>query len=127
MTDWTVGIEKRNYGIRRKNEIITRDLLWIVVPFILVAASLVFLLWVRIQITDTGYKIQELALLEESLTRAQEKLTVREGVLQSPERIDQIARGRLGMAPLRPEQVLTPRIQSVPADRSVMAMAGGDQ
>jgi cell division protein FtsL len=123
MTDWVYyGIEKRNYGIRRKNGIGARELLRALLLLIPVAGSLVFLLWVRSEITDTGYRIQKLSQQEESLTQTREKLVVKEGVLQSPDRIDRIARGRLGMEPLRPEQVLTSGTFSNPADNSVVAM-----
>jgi len=124
MTDWVGGSENRNYGIREKNGISARDLFWLLFLLIPITGSLVFHLWVRSQITDTGYKIQELSHIEESLTRAREKLAVKEEILQSPDRIDRIARVSLGMQPLRPEQVLSPRTQYVPVDRSIMAVAG---
>jgi len=122
MTDWIYESEKRNYGIKRRNGISARELFRALMLLAPIAGTLIFLLWVRGQITETGYKIQELSRLEESLTRTREKLIVKEEILQSPERIDRIARGRLGMASLRPDQVLSPLIPSVPIDRSVMAM-----
>jgi len=122
MTDWANGSEKRNYGIRKKTGISARELFWTLFLLVPIIGSFFFHLWVRTEITDTGYKIQEFSLYEESLTRTREKLVVKEEVLQSPERIDRIARSRLGMEPLRPEQVLSPRIPDIPADRSVLAM-----
>jgi len=122
MTDWVYGSEQRNYGIRKKTGISARELFWTLFILIPITGSLFFHLWVRSQITDTGYKLQELSQIEESLTRTREKLVVKEEMLQSPERIDRIARGRLGMAPLRPEQVLSPQVPYIPADRSVLAM-----
>ena len=120
--DWAPGIERRNYGIRNRSGIGLRELLWAFFLLAPVAGALIFQLWVRSQIIKTGYEIQELSRLEESLTRTHEKLIVKEEALQSPERIDRIARGRLGMEPLRPEQVLAPLIPHVPVDRSTMAM-----
>ena len=122
MTDWVYEIENRNYVIKKKNSIIARDLLWVFLLLAPIAGSLIFHLWVRSQHTDTGYKIQELSRKEESLMRTKEKLMVKEATLQSPERIDRIARGRLGMAPLHPEQVLAPRIPYTPVDSSEVAM-----
>jgi len=124
MTDWVGGSENRNYGIREKNGMSARDMFWLLFLLIPITGSLVFHLWVRSQITDTGYKIQELSRIEESLTRAREKLVVKEEILQSPDRIDRIARASLGMQPLRPEQVLSSRTTYVAVDRSVTAMAG---
>ena len=118
MTDWAYGSERRNYGIGKRIGISAQEMFWILFLLVPIAGSLIFHLWIRSQITDTGYKIQELTRLEESLTRTQEKLSVKEGKLQNPERIERIARGRLGMEPLRPEQVFP----YAPADRSVMAM-----
>ena len=121
MTDLVDGVEKRNYGIRKKNGISAYELFWTFFPLVLIMGTLIFHLWVRGQIVKIGYEIQDLAEHEEALTRTREKLILNEEVLYSPERIDRIARGRLGMEPLRPEQVLTPRISHVPMDRSVMA------
>jgi len=126
MNDWVNGTEKRNYGIKKKNLINMKELLWILLLLVPITGSLFFHLWVRGQITDTGYKIQALTQREEYLARTLEKLVVREEILQSPERIDNVARARLGMEPLRPEQILAPRIMTVPTDRSVMAMVNGN-
>jgi len=122
MNDWIHGTEKRNYGIRKKNGIKATELFWALFLIIPVTGSLIFHLWVRSQITDTGYKIQEISMIEESLTREREKLLVKEEVLQSPERIDRVARASLDMKPLRPEQVLSPRTPFVRGDGSSVAM-----
>ena len=125
MTDWAYGSEKRNYGIRKKTGISARELFLAFFLLVPITGSLIFHLWVRSQITDMGYKIQELSRHEESLMRTREKLIVKEEILHSPERIDRVARLSLGMEPLRPEQVLSPQIPYVPADRSVIAMVNG--
>ena len=122
MTDWVYENEKRNYGMKKKSGINPHELFWALLLLIPITGSLIFHLWVRGQITDMGYKIQALSQLEESLTRTQEKLIVKEEILQSPERIDRIARVRLGMSPLRPDQVLSPRMPPVPIDYSEIAM-----
>jgi len=123
MTDWARDTKNRNYGIRKRNGTISRDLLRNIIVIVMCATSLSIYLSIRIQIIHTGYEIQRLVQKEAELTRTQEKLVVREGILQSPERIDRIARGRLGMEPLRPEQMLSPLTPYVPIDRSVLAMA----
>jgi len=123
MTDWAYRIEDRNYGIKKKPGISARELLWALFLLVPIMGTLIFCVWVRSQITHTGYKIQELSKREESLAQTQVKLIVKEGKLQSSERIDRVARARLGMAPMRPDQVLAPRIPNVPVDRSVMAMS----
>jgi cell division protein FtsL len=123
MTDWMHENEKRNYGIKKKTGINVRGLFWALLVLIPITGALIFHLWVRSQITNTGYRIQELVEKEEALTREREKLIVKEGKLYNPERIDRVAREQLGMAPLRPDQVLPPRIPDVvPVDRSALAM-----
>jgi len=122
MTDWVYENETRNYGIKKKLGINIRELFYVLFLLVPITASFIFLLWVRSEITETGYEIQKVSRSEEMLMRTQEKLIVKEEILQSPERIDRIARARLGMAPLRPEQVLPSWIPYIPDDRSEMAM-----
>ena len=122
MTDWVYENENRNYGIKKKTGINARELFWVLFLLIPITGTLIFHLWVRGQITYTGYEMQKLSQREESLLRMQEKLVVKEEILQSPARIDRVARVRLGMTPLRPDQVLPPRTPYVTADRSEIAM-----
>jgi len=122
MIDWVQGTENRNYGIRKKNGINARELFWALFLLVPITGSLIFHLWVRSEITDIGYRIQELSSAEESLVRERAKLLVKEEGLQSPERIDRVARARLGMEPLRPEQVLSPGTPFVRGDRYASAM-----
>jgi cell division protein FtsL len=107
MTDWAEGIEARNHAI--KNEIninMLSDLMRIIVSLALLAGALLFYSWIRNQIINTGYESQNLFAVEESLQRAQKRLTLEEETLRNPERIDLIARNDLGMAPLRPNQLI---------------------
>ena len=125
MIDWTNNeTEIRNYGIRKKTGISIRWLLMVFLLLVPAMGSIIFQLWVRGQITDVGYKIHGLSRREEALNQELVKLIVRVERLQSPERVDRIARDRLGMMPLRPEQILPPQIQHVSPDRSEMAMNG---
>jgi cell division protein FtsL len=107
MTDWAEGIEARNHAI--KNEInmnMLSDLMRIIVSLALLAGALLFYSWIRNQIINAGYESQNLFAVEESLQRAQKRLTLEEETLRNPERIDIIARNDLGMAPLRPSQLI---------------------
>ena len=123
MTDWAYRIENRNYGIKKKPGISARELFRALLLIVPIMGALIFCIWVRSENTYRGYEIQKLSQREESLTRMREKLVVKEGELQNPERIDRVARARLDMAPLRPGQVLAPRTPHVPVDRSVIAMS----
>jgi cell division protein FtsL len=107
MTDWAEGIEARNHAI--KNEINTNmlsDLMRTIVFLALLAGALLFCSWIRNQIIYAGYESQNLFAVEESLKRMQKRLTLEEETLENPERIDMIARNDLGMAPLRPSQLI---------------------
>ena len=125
MTNLIYGNKIRNIecGNKKKPGISVRELFWAFLLIIPVAGSLVFQLWVRGEITHTGYMIQELTKKEEALTRERAKLIVKVEELQRPERIDRVARLQLGMTPLRPEQVLAPQTRYYKlSDGSIMAL-----
>ncbi len=112
MTDWADGIETCNYGIKCKIETgMLMELIRTVVVFVLVAGAFLFYSWIRIHIVNTGYEIQKLFAQEESLLRTQKALILEEETLRNPQRIDIIARGELGMAPLRPNQLIPLRLR----------------
>ena len=109
MTDWANGIETRNYGIKNELDVhMLSDLMRIIVALALVAATMLFYLWIRSQIVNTGYESQSLFAEEESLLRTHQRLVLEKEVLRNPERIDMIARNELGMTPLHPYQIILP-------------------
>jgi cell division protein FtsL len=117
MTDWADGIETRNYGIKNELDVhMLSELMRIMVALAVVAGALLFYSWIRSQIVNTGYESQTLFAEEESLLRTHQGLVLEKEVLRNPERIDTIARNEFRMAPLRPYQIIPPRIQDV--DRS---------
>jgi cell division protein FtsL len=130
MMDWAGGMETRNYAIRR--EIDTRnllDLLLISISIGLMAGVFLFHSWVRAQLVETGYAAQNLQAEEKVLISHQEKLTLEEQTLLSPDRIDAIAQAELGMRPPRPNQLLMPAFQDIEASRTTtlaLASAPGD-
>jgi cell division protein FtsL len=118
MTDWADGIETRNYGIKNELDIpMLSELMRIIVALAMVAGALLFYAWIRSQIVNTGYESQSLFAEEESLMRTHQSLVLDKEVLRNPERIDTIARNDLGMAPLRPYQIILSKIQE--PERSV--------
>lgn len=107
MVDWADSTEISNYGIKR--EVGFRnlmELLWIIVTLLVMGGVLVFHSWERSQIVNMGYEIQRLQAVEESLLRSRKALILEEETLKNPQRIDELARGVLGMSPLRPQQIL---------------------
>lgn len=125
MTDWAEGIETRNYGISSEIDAgMLSELMRTIVALMMVAAALLFYSWVRSQIVSTGYESQHLFTMEESLLRTQKRLILEQETLSNPERIDLIARGNLGMTPLRPNQLIVPRTEDMErVTANTMAMA----
>jgi cell division protein FtsL len=125
MKDWADGTETRNYGIKCKIETgILMELMRIIVVFALVAGAFLYYSWTRSHIISAGYEIQNLSAEEESLLRTQKTLILEEETLRNPQRIDIIARDKLGMVPLRPNQLIPSRLGDVRNGTSdEMAMA----
>ena len=114
MTDWANGIETRNYGIKCKIENgMLMELIRMILVLALVAGAFLHYSWIRSHIINTGYEIQNLLDQEESLLRTQKTLILEEETLRNPQRIDTIARRELGMAPLRPNQLILPKLRDV--------------
>lgn len=107
MTDWADGMEPHNYGIRCVTDSHHMwELLGTIVSLAMIAGALLFYSWIRSQIVNMGYESQRLFTLEQSQRRTEANLILVEETLKSPERIDTIARKALGMAPLRPSQLI---------------------
>jgi cell division protein FtsL len=118
MTDWSVGIEIRNYRItRRTDPRHLADLLVSMLCVLLIAGALVGHLWIRNRIMNMGYAIQQMRETEEELTRILNSLILEEETLKCPERIDFIARNELAMEPLGPYQRITLRFRETGSDR----------
>src|SRR5205809_6147251 len=107
MVDWAQERAISNNGITPKTDSRSlRQLLWLTLGPIMLAAVFVVLLWERSQLVSIGYETQRLMGAEETLLRVQKTLVLEEETLKDPARIDAVARGILGMTPLRPRQVL---------------------
>ena len=125
MVDWAQERAISNNGITPKTDSRSlRQLLWITLGPIMLAAVFVALLWGRSQLVSIGYETQRLIEAEETLLRVQQTLILEEETLKDPERIDAVARGILGMAPLRPRQVLAAAMTDADLNtRATLAMA----
>ena len=108
LTDWSDGVEARNYKIPHTPDSHNlADLLLRMGCILVIAGALVGYVRVRSQIISLGYAIQNLKETEATLTRRQNSLILEEETLKRPERIDLIARNELGMEPLAPYQRVT--------------------
>ncbi len=126
MTDWADGSEMRNNGIKCVIDArIVSEFLRTIVSLGMIGGALLFFSWVRGQIVDTGYESQRLFETEEALLGIEEKLVLEEETLTNPERIERLATLELGMARLRPGQLILPQPET--GDRGMpasLALAG---
>jgi len=107
MTDWSSGIQTRNYSIRRVTD--SRNLAGLLVMTLVLsvlAGVLIMYAWQRSQIVELGYQSQQLMELEQNLLRVEKTLLLEAETLKDPARIDRIARNVLGMNPMRPHQMI---------------------
>ena len=129
MTDLAGGIEGRNYGIQRRTDRRSLfDLLCIILSIAAMAGVVFSYISVRIQIINVGYESQQLQAAEDALLRTQKNLILEEETLKDPGRIDVIARNELGMAPLRPYQVIPAGFRAEESRAPLaLAMAGSSR
>ncbi len=65
-----------------------------------------FFVWQRFQFVRLGFEVSELRQRSAQLREAIEPLTVEAEYLARPERIESLARQRLGLRPPRPSQII---------------------
>lgn len=72
----------------------------------LVASAALFHAWVRTRVTEEGYRLSRLSAEHRELVRDHERLQLLAAQLKSPQRIEQLARTRLGMGPVAVDRVV---------------------
>jgi cell division protein FtsL len=65
----------------------------------LVALAMLLHAWVRTRVTERGYQLSRLSAEYRELTREHETLQIKAAELRSPQRLEELARTRLGMGP----------------------------
>jgi cell division protein FtsL len=78
----------------------------------LVAGAMLLHAWVRTRVTEQGYALSRLSAEYRDLTREHESLQLKAAELRSPQRIEELARTKLGM--------------SAPALDRVVVLVGGE-
>ncbi len=79
--------------------------IWLTI-MVLFIAELFFYTWCRVQHTQVGYDISAEADEQRSLLALQQNLKIELARLKSPERIEKIARQRLGLTAPTEEQII---------------------
>jgi cell division protein FtsL len=75
---------------------------------IALAGSAIFVtVWRRVAFIDVGYEIRSLESREAGLLHGQKEMEIEKAMLSSPDRIEEIARHKLGMRDPGPGQVRT--------------------
>ncbi len=64
----------------------------------LVAGAMLLHAWVRTRVTEQGYRLSRLSAEYRELLSEHEKLQLKAAELRSPQRIEELARSRLGMS-----------------------------
>jgi len=77
----------------------------------LLAAAALLQIWVRTRVTEQGYRLSRLSAERQHLVRDHERLQLAAARLGSAQRIEDLARARLGMGP-------------APADRIIVLVGG---
>ena len=72
----------------------------------LLSCYLLFHAWLRTRTTERGYQLSQLSAEHRALVRERERLQARAGELKSPQRIEELARLRLGMGPAAVDRVV---------------------
>ena len=71
----------------------------------LIGAVLVHV-WLRLQVVHMGYVLSTTSKLQNQLEQERQELTVESATLTSPDRLEAMARKRLGLAPPEKSQVI---------------------
>jgi len=119
MVDLAVGIEAKNYGLKRTPDPkILQESLLLILPLAIIAGALSFHIWTRSETIHVGYQTQEFKLQEEELVRSREQLIVEEQTLKDPQWLDAVADKYLGMVVVRPDQIIPAPIRNWDASNS---------
>lgn len=107
MVDLAVGIEAKNYGLRKTIEPkALGESLKIILPLVIIAAALSFYIWIQCQSIHIGYQSQQLTNHEQELRRIQQQLILEEETVKNLATLEKIARNELGMIPLKASQII---------------------
>ena len=84
-----------------------KDFAFALLVVALVGSAVFMTAWRRVAFINVGYEIKQLEELESRYLHLQKELEIEKAMLNSPERIERIARTRLGLTDPEPGQVRT--------------------
>lgn len=84
----------------------TRWLIAVAGASALILSAMLFFVWTRIRVVQTGYEISRANQVQQELLEESRALRLEVATLRAPRRIEAIAGSQLGLRPPRPEQVV---------------------
>ena len=90
-------------GIERRA---LNDFAAVTLSCLLIAVAMLLHAWVRTRVTERGYALARLSAEYRELAREHERLQIAAAELKSPQRIEELAREKLGMGPPAVERVV---------------------
>jgi cell division protein FtsL len=110
----------QQHPARERDSIALKKMLLIVVVGIILLLPFFTYTWQQIEIIRYGYEIEELKRQRKELLEAHEALKIRKAALESLDRVEKIARGKLGLTdPSRDQVVLVSVSESKKQESSV--------
>ncbi len=80
--------------------------IWLVVMFVFII-ELFFYAWCRVQYTNASYDLSRILGRQNRLLQLQKSLTIELAHLQSPQRLTELAHGRLDLGVPTPDQMVS--------------------
>lgn len=113
------------YLVRERDRRRTRELLAFVVAAVPPAVVLFAAVWANLETVRLGYQIERLAKQRATLVEARRQLELERAQAAALDRVEPIAREKLGLVAPRPEQLLYVRALDTPPAPAASAAPGG--
>ena len=109
MVDLAIGVEGKNYSLKRGSDLKTfLEPLGIMLPLFVVACALSFQIWLRAQNIQIGYQTQQLKKQAEKLVQRKQRLVAEAQTLRHRESLNLAVRNNPGVIILRANLALPP-------------------
>ena len=82
-----------------------RDFILALLVMVLIGCAVFVTVWRRVAFIEIGYEIRKLEKAETGLLHQQKELEIEKAMLSSPERIEKVARAKLGLREPDPGQI----------------------
>ena len=119
MIDLAIGVETRNYSLKRGSDLRTvLELLKTVGPLFVIACAFSFQLWIRAQSIQIGYSTQQLKKQAGKLMQSRQQFALEEQALKNLAAMDLMARNNPGVIILRANPAIPSQFDNRDANSS---------